>query len=213
MFLAERAKARSIKHPPESFMIVAPSAQRLEGLLTNCAQPERKRLPIGTLMRKSPLVFIALAAALSAPLCAHAMIVPLDHSTRLTVPGAASSVIVGNPSIADVTVVDSHTLYVSGRGYGSTDLQVLDRSGRPLYSEEIDVLASGASVSVYHGNVRVDTTCDPRCGDSRALSASEKLTDAQAASVNQSVSSAKANASAATSSSAVPTAVGMGSLH
>ena len=122
-------------------------------------------------MRKSPLIFVAFAAVVAAPLCAQAMVVPLDHVTRLNVPEGASSVLVGNPGIADVTVVDSHTLYVSGRGYGVTDLVVLDRFGRTVYSGDITVAAAGASVSVYRGGTRTDAVCAPGCSDSSAPTA------------------------------------------
>ena len=50
--------------------------------------------------------------------------VELDHSARIQLAGSASSVIVGNPRIADVTVVNDRTLFVSGRGHGVTDVIV-----------------------------------------------------------------------------------------
>ena len=89
---------------------------------------------------------------------------PLDHSTRLKVAGAAQSVVVGNPTVADVTVVDSHTLFVSGRGYGVTDVVVLDASGRTLYSTEVVVgVAHTGRVSVFRGAERTDMACSPNC--------------------------------------------------
>jgi Pilus formation protein N terminal region len=106
------------------------------------------------------LVFASLAtAAAAAPLT-----VAIDHSTRLNIAGAASSVVVGNPAVADVTVVDSHTVFISGRGYGETDLVVLDPVGRTLYSGE--VLVGGVNdgrVSVYRGADRTDLACAPGC--------------------------------------------------
>lgn len=117
-----------------------------------------------------PVILIALAGAVTCllgtvqPARAEALIVPLDHSTRLRVAGSASSVVVGNPSVADVTVVDSHTLFVSGRGYGVTDVVVLDVSGRTLYSTEVVVgVAQTGRVSVWRGPTRVDMACTPSC--------------------------------------------------
>ena len=106
----------------------------------------------------------ALTVAAAEPAFAGALMVPIDHSTRLQVRGEAASVVVGNPQVADVTVVDTHTLFVSGRGYGQTDVVVLDRAGRTLY--EGDVLVASAEsgrVSVYRGSERTDMACAPAC--------------------------------------------------
>lgn len=117
-----------------------------------------------------PITLIALAGTVSCllgsvrPASAETLIVPLDHSTRLKVAGSASSVVVGNPSVADVTVVDSHTLFVSGRGYGVTDVVVLDGSGRTLFSTEVVVgVAHTGRVSVWRGGARMDMACTPSC--------------------------------------------------
>ncbi len=151
-------------------------------------------------MRKPPPVLALapiLALVLAAPLAAAAMAVPLDHTARLSVHGAAASVVVGNPAIADVTVVDSHTLYVSGRGYGSTDIIVLDRSGRTLYSGDITVAAAGSSVSVYRGAARTSVVCAPACADSSAPTAQQKFFGAMSEMMSQARTQAAANGAAA----------------
>jgi len=117
-----------------------------------------------------PLIIYSLAAAAVALAAwtpsAHAetLAVSLDHSARLHVSGAAQSVVVGNPAVADVTVVDSHTLFVSARGYGVTDVVVLDAGGHTLYSGEVVVgSASTGRVSVWRGAERTDLACSPSC--------------------------------------------------
>lgn len=108
-------------------------------------------------------VFSASFAAAGAA-AAAALTVPLDQSIRLNVAGSAASVLVGNPEVADVTVVDSHTLFVSGRGYGATDITVLDRDGRTLYSGDLVVGAADTGrVTVYRGPARTDLACAPGC--------------------------------------------------
>ncbi len=109
---------------------------------------------------------LALAATLllAGPLAAQPLTVPIDHSMRLNVAGSAASVVVGNPQVADVTVVDSHTVFVSGRGYGETDVVVLDGAGRTIYSGEVMVgQQSAGQVSVYRGSERTDMACAPGC--------------------------------------------------
>jgi Flp pilus assembly secretin CpaC len=117
-------------------------------------------------------------ALLVAPVAAKALVVPINHSARVSISGTASSVVVGNAAIADVTVVDSHTVYVTGKAYGATDLVVLDPHGRTLFNGDITVSAAGGSVSVYRGAVKTSVACDPGCtestevatGDGRSLS-------------------------------------------
>lgn len=114
---------------------------------------------------------ILYSAAMAALLCAIApsaraesVVVALDHSARLHVAGAAQSVVVGNPAVADVTVVDSHTIYVSGRGYGVTDVVVLDSGGHSLFSGEVQVTTPNTGrVSVWRGSDRTDMACAPSC--------------------------------------------------
>ncbi len=115
------------------------------------------------------VLFSAACAALAVTLSAHAarseaLVVSLDHSTRLQISGAAQSVVVGNPLVADVTVVDSHNLFVSGRGYGVTDIFVLNAAGQTIYSNEVLVgTAHTGRVSVWRGNDRTDMACAPNC--------------------------------------------------
>ena len=73
------------------------------------------------------LTALATLAVAAPAFAAPAVVVPIDQSTRLTIAGSAYSVVLGSPTVADVTVVDSHTLFISGRSYGVTDVTVLDR--------------------------------------------------------------------------------------
>src|ERR1700744_5977877 len=99
-------------------------------------------------MRRSVLALTvsALALSLAAPALARpALAVALDHAERLHVASAAGSVIVGNPAVADVTVVDPHTVFVTGRGAGVSEVVVLDPLGRTVWDGEVVVTASDSS--------------------------------------------------------------------
>jgi Flp pilus assembly secretin CpaC len=110
------------------------------------------------------LTALATVAIAAPALAAPAVVVPIDQSVRLSIPGSAYSVILGSPSVADVTVVDSHTLFISGRGFGATDVTVLDRAGTTLFNGEIVVTAPDIGrVSVYRGAARTDMACAPSC--------------------------------------------------
>lgn len=118
-------------------------------------------------MRALRTIVSAVAAASFAAAAAAAtpsIVVPVDQSTRVEVAGAAASILVGSPAVADVTVVDSHTLYVTGRNYGSTDVVVLNEFGSPLFRGTVVVTAPDVGrVSVYRGGARTDFACAPSC--------------------------------------------------
>ena len=109
-----------------------------------------------------PVIPFALAVLVAGAARAEGLSVALDHSARLNVQGA-SSVVVGDATVADVTVVDGHTVFVEGRGYGSTAIVINDRAGRTLYSGDVTVVRPAGGVSVYRGLVRSDFACAPDC--------------------------------------------------
>ncbi len=115
-------------------------------------------------MRYTVVAAAVVAAALSGTAALAAPLqVQIDHSQRLSLPGAAGTVLVGNPAVADVTVVDSRTVFISGRGYGVTNLVVLDRNGATLFDSEVIVGGQQAMVALYRGPTRSDYACANGC--------------------------------------------------
>ncbi|ESQ90721.1 hypothetical protein ABAC460_07785 [Asticcacaulis sp. AC460] len=75
-----------------------------------------------------------------------------NHTMRVTLVAPAGTVVVGNPDIADVTVVDSRTLYIVGKGFGSSAVNVTGRDGRSLFDGEVTVTApQRGAITVYKG--------------------------------------------------------------
>ena len=122
-----------------------------------------------------PLLPVALALIVGGTARAEGLTVMLNHSERLNLSGAAANVVGGAPSVADVTVVDSHTLYVQGRGYGSTNIVVTDRQGRTLYAGEVTVGVPGHSVALYRGVKRADYACAPACSEDHGATAANPI--------------------------------------
>ena len=111
-----------------------------------------------------PLIAAGLACAASQASHAATLRVPVNHSLRLPVSGRAASVVVGNAAVADVTVVDSRTLFVTGKAAGSTDVSVVDPLGRTVFAADISVTAgSGRPVTVHRAGDVAELSCDPRC--------------------------------------------------
>jgi Flp pilus assembly secretin CpaC len=95
---------------------------------------------------------------------AETLAVTVDQATVMKLPEKVATIVVGNPLIADVAVQSGGLVVVTGKGYGSTNLIALDRSGAVLM--ERSVLVRGVvhgSVQVYRGVERETYSCAPDC--------------------------------------------------
>lgn len=90
--------------------------------------------------------------------------VNMNMARILRLPADASTVVVGNPVIADATIQDPRTLVLTGNGYGSTNLIALDAAGNPIADLIINVGAdSAALVTVFKGENKNSMSCAPNC--------------------------------------------------
>jgi hypothetical protein len=89
------------------------------------------------------LTILTLCASAGAAMAAAggAMTVELNESRRIPLTGTAATVVVGDPSVADVSMVDSHSVILLGRGFGATQLVVTDRDGRTLLAGTVSVVS------------------------------------------------------------------------
>jgi Pilus formation protein N terminal region len=104
-------------------------------------------------------------------ICAGAMIanagqmleIQSDESKMLSIAAAPGAVIVGNPSIADISV-DGTNVFVHGRGFGQTTLLILDAQGNQLANFDIAVTHSQVTnVALFRGTDRFSYSCAPYC--------------------------------------------------
>ncbi|HEX7761313.1 MAG TPA: pilus assembly protein N-terminal domain-containing protein [Caulobacteraceae bacterium] len=112
------------------------------------------------------LAIIAVLGPLAAPRAALAatLSVNIDQAERVTISHAVKDVIVGNPMIADVAVLDPHHLLITGKGYGVTNILITDTNGRAVMSRSLVVGASNQGrVSVYRGPDVYNYACNARC--------------------------------------------------
>jgi len=95
---------------------------------------------------------------------AQGMPVRIDQATRVALSAPARDVFIGNPSVADVTVIDGRNLLVMGKAYGVTNIVVLDARGRTILDRQIVVSASDEGrISFYRGPDVYNYACAPRC--------------------------------------------------
>lgn len=127
-------------------------------------------LPMGLLQwLMAVLLFAAAAAPATAqppgrPPADQPIVVPLDQATLFKLPDRAATVVIGNPLIADVTVQPGGIAIVTGKGYGGTNVIVMDQGGIVL-SEKPIVVTDPADhvVYVYRGPARTTYSCNPDC--------------------------------------------------
>lgn len=112
----------------------------------------------------------ATALLLAGPVVAQSgrISVEIDQAQRVQLSGPAGSVIVGNPEIADVTVVDANTLYITGKGYGVTEVVAVDPIGRTVFQSQVVVTAgdSAGRVRVWRGAQATEMACAASCSPS-----------------------------------------------
>jgi len=149
--------------------------------------------------RAVALVLLTAAVLLPRPaLAADAPLnVVLDQATLMRLPEKVSTIVVGNPLIADIAVQSGGLIVVTGKGFGATNLIVLDRAGAVLMERQVVVRgASDQTVAVYRGAERETYSCTPKCerritlGDSAAFFAAA-AGQAEARNAQSSVAGAK----------------------
>src|SRR6266568_4912803 len=63
----------------------------------------------------------------------------LDEVHTLTFRTPVSTVYVGNPTIADVTMIDARHAFVQGKGYGRTNIMALNRDNVMVFNTHVSV--------------------------------------------------------------------------
>jgi Flp pilus assembly secretin CpaC len=72
--------------------------------------------------------------------------------------------VIGNPLIADVTIQSGGIGVITGKGYGGTNVVVLDNGGAVLMEKGIVVTSPPDHVVyVYRGPARTTYSCNPDC--------------------------------------------------
>jgi len=104
------------------------------------------------------------AAVIPGVSMAQALAVTIDQAQRLTISRPAKDVIVGNPALVDVAILDEHHLLLTGKAYGVTNLVVTDPLGREILQRQMIVSAPDQNrVTVYRGAEASSYACAGKC--------------------------------------------------
>ena len=135
-----------------------------------------------TILKAWPIValFAAGALGLATPAAADAGIqVEMNQAKIVKLARPADTIVVGNPLIADASVQDASTIILTGKGFGVTNLVILDGDGNPIVDEQVTVMRQAASsVRVYRRADIQTLSCTPYC-ESSYKSDSERASEAE----------------------------------
>lgn len=95
-----------------------------------------------------------------------------DHMRRVRLSQPAGTILVGNPTIADVTVLGNDTMFVSARSIGATNIIALDKDGNEIVTYEVFVKEPKTKrVVLRNAGFAANYQCTPDC--ERALTQSD----------------------------------------
>jgi Flp pilus assembly secretin CpaC len=115
-----------------------------------------------------PLCWLAMALFLTATASSvradDTIVVHLDEARVIKLPDRATTVVVGNPLIADLSVQPGGLAVLTGKSYGATNFLIMDRSGAVLTEHNVEVQGpTDKIVVVYRGVNRMTYSCTPEC--------------------------------------------------
>ncbi len=98
---------------------------------------------------------------------AQDLVVKYDQSQLLRLPRPVSEIIIGNPTIAEVTVQTNNLLVVTGKTFGITNVIALDADRNIIQDQRIVVIRDEVKVvNVQKGAKRESYNCTPQCNPS-----------------------------------------------
>jgi hypothetical protein len=111
--------------------------------------------------------------------------VTMDHAKIARIPAGVATLVIGNPIVADVTMLKgSGVLIVTGKGFGETNLLMLDAQGNVLDEEVVRVAPAHDVLVVQRGTVRESFSCNPFCVPSVQIGDDQKSFDSNAGQIS-----------------------------
>ena len=106
----------------------------------------------------------------------------VDQARLVKIPDGTDTLIIGNSTIADVTLLRQKSLMVlTPKAYGETNFIALDAQGKPLAESKIQVVNSSDALVVQRGMDRQSYSCAPSCQPVERLGDDDKYLTAVAA--------------------------------
>jgi Flp pilus assembly secretin CpaC len=122
-------------------------------------------LAMPSLLRR--LILVASGLMASQAMAAEDLIVKYDQAQLLRLSRPVAEIIIGNPTIADITVQASTLLVVTGKTFGITNIIALDGERNIITERRILVRRDERKVvNLQRGTQRQSYNCTPQCNPS-----------------------------------------------
>ena len=106
----------------------------------------------------------SLGLVFAAPAVAEPLQVLMNQAKIVKLARPADTIVIGNPLIADASVQDASTIVLTGKGFGVTNLVILDKEGNAIVDEQIVVSRHFVnSVRVYRRSEVQTLSCTLYC--------------------------------------------------
>jgi Flp pilus assembly secretin CpaC len=146
------------------------------------AKPMMLRLPLSLALFLGLGALAAHAASPGSP--QEILDVTMDQAKIAKIPAGVTTLVIGNPIVADVTMLKgAGAMVVTGKGYGETNLLSLDAHGNVIDEKTVRVTPSQAVLVVQRGMERVSYACNPMCMPTVTVGDDSKQFDSSSAQI------------------------------
>ncbi len=126
---------------------------------------------------------------------ANDLIVKYDQSQLLRLPRPAAEIIVGNPTIADVSIQGGDMLVVTGKSFGITNIIALDHERKVIQDQRVMVQRDEVKiVNLIKAGKRESYNCSPQCNPTITVGDEKEFFTATAASSDRKIKLSEGNA-------------------
>lgn len=115
-------------------------------------------------MKKFVTISALACFLLTTPVFAIDINVSLDQAKLVRLPEDVSTVVIGNPAIADASVEANNLLVLTAKGFGTTNMIILDIDGEVISEHQVNVINQSENiVTVQRGVNRTSYSCIGSC--------------------------------------------------
>lgn len=106
----------------------------------------------------------SVAVAMISPALAQTLRIEVNKASVLKLTQAPSTIIIGNPALADVTPQENNVLVLVGKASGRTNIIILDENGDTMHNYDIAVQEEqDGNLTVFKAGKQWTYSCAPYC--------------------------------------------------
>ncbi len=110
------------------------------------------------------ILFILFIFVATQALAVQTLRIEVNKASILKLVSTPSTIIIGNPAIADVSVQDNNIVVLTGKSSGRTNIIILDDKGNTLYNYDLAVQEEQTNnLTMFNGSKQASFSCAPYC--------------------------------------------------